>query len=695
MKNHNSKLVLILILLISVKLLGQELSNMRIVGNGEYLSNELISDTKYDSNGDKCSGLIILTDLPVLNFTSYNQIVDIDKLAGKYFLYLSPNERVVEVFSNDHAPLKIILSDYGISLKSGQVWQLKMTGERKSDLIPITIIKNQLDAFVYIDGELKGTEKSQMVSPGEHEIRITKTGYKTITDKINVSSSNVFFEYKLESVQLIAVTFRSIPSQAKLFIDNMEKGLTDFGDYFYPGKYKVRVLKSGYLDYEEEINIDENGDNKFTYKLTKNRCYLQLTVNPSDAEVKINDQLYKEKNIELKPGQYNIEVFKAGFLPKTEMITLILGDTLRKSYDLSKNAALLNLSIVPKDVTILLNKKDYTDQNSIELAPGLYKLELSKDSYYPISEPIELKLGDNINKSYSLVQKVGSLRFKVQPLNASVELKSGEQTIQNWQGMNQITDLPVGIYTVICKVEGFKSQIKNISITENIITTESVILEAGKDFVNVSFTLNESFDLWLDNKSFGQIANGSKSLETGKHFVKLKTDDEIIENEVFIDDSGIQTVRLESESSFPILLQSAVVPGLGQLTSGRTLYGVSYFAAFGAAATWHYLNITDYNDKKEDLNNKLDKFNTTASQSEKYNLGLEINELSEDVNKAYDKTKISIWAPIVVYAINILDAIIYPTPRHIVLSENSDIKIHPNIVIDYKGNIYGGLILEL
>lgn len=689
-----TRIACILILITQYLILSQNISNMRIVGSGEYLPNELISETKVDINGEKCAGLIILTDLPDLNFTSNNGIVDIDKFPGKYFLYLSPNERVVEVFSNDHAPLKIILSDYGISLKSGQVWQLKITGERKSDLISITIIKNPPDAFVYIDGELKGTDKTIRTMPGDHEIRITKTGYKTITDTINVSSSNVYFEYNLESVQLIAVTFRSIPKQAKIFIDNLEKGLTDFGDYFYPGKYNVRIIKSGYLDLEEEVNIVEGGDNSFTYNLIKNSSFLKVTINPPDAEVKINDQLYKEKNIELKPGQYNIEVFKAGFLPRTELITLNLGDTLSRSYNLSKNAAVLNLNIEPNGVTVLLNKKDYSNQKSIELAPGLYKVELSKDGFYPISEPIKLKLGDNVSKSYSLVQKVGSLRFTVQPLNANVELKRGNQTVKNWKGMNQIQNLPVGVYTIISKAEGFKTNTKSIIILENKTNTESVSLEAGKDFVNVSFILDETFDLLLDNKPIGTIAKGTKQLETGKHIMKLKNKDEIIEDEVFIDDSGLRTVRLESESKLPILLQSAVIPGLGQMTNGRVGYGLSFLAAFGGAAYWHYSNMKNYNDLKDEINLKTKRFNSTTNQTEKYQLGLEINKLNDDVKKAYDKTKVSIIAPIVVYAINILEALLHRTDRYIVISDNTNIKIHPNFVIDHSGNIQGGIILD-
>ncbi|MBU1680096.1 MAG: hypothetical protein KKD86_14815 [Bacteroidetes bacterium] len=83
--------------------LSQQLSEMRIIGSGEFLPSELIASEKKDVNGEKCAGLIIISDLSGLSFDSYNGIVDLNIKPGKYFLFLSPSERVVEVFSSEHA----------------------------------------------------------------------------------------------------------------------------------------------------------------------------------------------------------------------------------------------------------------------------------------------------------------------------------------------------------------------------------------------------------------------------------------------------------------------------------------------------------------------------------------------------------------------------------------------------------------
>ncbi|MFZ1977048.1 MAG: hypothetical protein WAV76_03755, partial [Bacteroidota bacterium] len=97
---------------------------MRIEGKAEYQASELIAKEVRDANGDVCAGLIITTDLDGLKFDSYNGIVkmDADK-PGRYFLFLSPDERVVTIYKTGFEPLKIILSDWGISkMQSGKVW---------------------------------------------------------------------------------------------------------------------------------------------------------------------------------------------------------------------------------------------------------------------------------------------------------------------------------------------------------------------------------------------------------------------------------------------------------------------------------------------------------------------------------------------------------------------------------------------
>ncbi len=103
------KKIILLLILSFCGLLGQEgLNEMRIVGKPEILKSEFISSNNTDINGNVCAGLKVVTDLTGLSYRSNNGIVKIDKQPGRDVLYLSPDERVVEVYCTGFKPLRIL-----------------------------------------------------------------------------------------------------------------------------------------------------------------------------------------------------------------------------------------------------------------------------------------------------------------------------------------------------------------------------------------------------------------------------------------------------------------------------------------------------------------------------------------------------------------------------------------------------------
>jgi len=84
-------------------------------------------------------------------------------------------------------------------LKSGDVYHLKLTGEKKAEQIPVVITSNQSGADIFIDDELLGTTQNKMltisVNQGERVIRITKDGFATqsITEEVSVINNSFHF----------------------------------------------------------------------------------------------------------------------------------------------------------------------------------------------------------------------------------------------------------------------------------------------------------------------------------------------------------------------------------------------------------------------------------------------------------------------------------------------------------------------
>jgi formylglycine-generating enzyme required for sulfatase activity len=410
------KKILLFILLFPFQLLIAQ-NEMRVVGNGEFQPSELIDKSIRDANGEVCAGLMIVTDLTGMRYDSYNGIVKVNQNPGKDFLFLSPDERVVEIFCPGFVSLKIILSDYGIALKKGEVWKLKITGDKVSDLIPINIVVKPTDAQVYIDDKLQVNNAIQ-VSAGSHKIKIIKEGYQTIEENINVAVGKTLFNYTLSEVELAKVQISSSPQGAKIFINSLEKGETNKGLFLYPGVYLLKLSKSGYLDKEEKITVGSNKQNNFTYNLEKNAGSLNITVTPNSATVLINKEKFTQKNIELPPGKYKIEISENGYYDQNETIEMELGKTINKSFNLQPKVGKLQFSVSPieADVTLSKNGKVVKSWQGLELLKDLqvgeYEITAKSNGYISQTtkivineekttvEDITLKQSNNGNNNY-------------------------------------------------------------------------------------------------------------------------------------------------------------------------------------------------------------------------------------------------------------------------------------------------------
>lgn len=471
------------LLLFAASLLAQEskINELRIVGEGEFLPSQLIDKSIIDANGNVSAGLLIQSDLSGFEYDANNGIVKINKRPGSDLLFLQEAERVVTIYKKNYKPLSIVLSDYGIDLQSGRVWKLEVTGDKISDqLISISIIRNIEESEVFIDENYIGKDVIHRLDPGRHTIRIEKLGYHPIIDTVNVTPDNILFTYELESIDPIKVQIKSNPANARIFIDNVDRGVTEFSSYLYPQKYSIRIVKNGYVDIIDTIEVKNNPDSLFSYNLVRNTAYLKVTKDPPDAELRIEGNPYNTDLIELIPGDYVIELNKPGYFPIRDSIKLVIADTLYKNYLLTKSAALLSITTIPTDATVLINKEDYSNKKSIELAPGLAKIEILKDGYSRQEETIEVKVGDRIYKEYILEKQLGILQVTVKPSDATVILYKNNQEIQSWTGLNRIKDLPIGDYELVAKSNRYKTSKEIIEINDGEITEVDLQLEESE-----------------------------------------------------------------------------------------------------------------------------------------------------------------------------------------------------------------------
>lgn len=196
---------LLFLLLTFTTSFAQQMNKMSVVSKAEYLPNEIISTDNRDTNGEVIAGIKILSDLEGLSFESYNGIIKVVNKPGEDFLYLSPGERVITIRKYGFQPLMIILNDLGITLESGKVWQIRVTGDMKQDTLPIVIEVTPSDAQIFIDGQNKGTDRTMQLSIGEHRVKVAREGYRDLSETITVGMNNILFKYTLVEIDPILV----------------------------------------------------------------------------------------------------------------------------------------------------------------------------------------------------------------------------------------------------------------------------------------------------------------------------------------------------------------------------------------------------------------------------------------------------------------------------------------------------------
>lgn len=188
-------------------------SKFQIVGAPEKSTSEFVSSSVRDVNGRICAAIKVISDLDGFRYDSYNRVVRVIDQPGQDMVFLQPDERVLEIFHSGYEPLKLIFTDIGIRLSSGQVWEIKITKHEQGTELLVSVLTEPFGAEVFIDGKSRGKGASFRLPTGQHELRLVKDGYQPVIKQINVEQGNTLFQFTLNRTETPAkvVQNKSIP----------------------------------------------------------------------------------------------------------------------------------------------------------------------------------------------------------------------------------------------------------------------------------------------------------------------------------------------------------------------------------------------------------------------------------------------------------------------------------------------------
>jgi hypothetical protein len=380
------RLLLLVTLTLSLAPLSAQLAQLQVLGKPEKLTTEIAAVR--DANGRFCAAVKVISDMDGLSYDAYNGVVRVDDQPGQDLVYLTPDERVLEIYRSGYEPLQIILSELGIRLREKDVWQLKLSGGDAS-AIKVTFLIEPFDARLSLDGKQLVQGTTFQIEPGKYELKISKFGYKTQWANIHINENNAFFKFTLQPASGVTVRIDSEPANARIVnrITNETIGTTPFNQTLPATLHNLEVIKAGYVYEQLDLDMRATADTLLSLQLVKAGS-IRIRSEPSAASVRIDDRVVgitPFQSDQIPVGEHRLEIV----LPdhQSDVKTFTLSDDNPQfvhTARLQKYQARLSVSGLPRRAEVYVDgeKLSETPFTDLPLAYGDYDLRIDRDGYY-------------------------------------------------------------------------------------------------------------------------------------------------------------------------------------------------------------------------------------------------------------------------------------------------------------------------
>ena len=169
----------------------------------------------------------------------------------------------------------------------------------------------------------------------------------------------------------------------------------------------------------------------------------------------------------LPPGDYGLQVMKAGFQPVQTALQLRSGDSLDQRIQLEPLAEGLLVSSNPAGADVFINGDKQSGQTpvTLPLAPGKYNLVLRLPGYDAYSAQVEVRADGQTKLDAELHQKndhVAWAQISSTPVGAEIWV-DGRDTGQRTPAR---VEIPSGIHTIALKMDGYQVARRGVEASE-------------------------------------------------------------------------------------------------------------------------------------------------------------------------------------------------------------------------------------
>lgn len=205
----------------------------------------------------------------------------------------------------------------------------------------IVAISKPQGAKVYLDNVYQGITPLNLdrIASGQYWIKMVIPGYQEWSNYISVSPSRT----TTVSADLVpypsygSISVYSNPQGAKVYLDNAYKGVTPlYLEKITPGQYWVKLVKSGYQDWERNITVSSAQTRTVSADLIPLPYgSVSISCNQSGAKIFLDGTYktnsYSNKSVildDVKEGFHELTVIKDGFRTWVEDVWVYTGETI-------------------------------------------------------------------------------------------------------------------------------------------------------------------------------------------------------------------------------------------------------------------------------------------------------------------------------------------------------------------------------
>ena len=206
--------------------------------------------------------------------------------------------------------------------------------------------------------------------------------------------------------------------------------------------------------------------------------YAILSVQPPTATVEIDGQQMQVEDgsvvTMLKLGQHTWQAKAAGYAADSGTFQVTAGEKTNISIQLRSQKATLKIATVADAAVYVNGQQRGTGNQTLELLPGIYGVELRSQGYRPYSQTVELQASQSATVSCTEFTPVyGVLNVNYRPVGATISL-NGRQVGTT---PDNLTNINVGTYTLAISAPGYTTHTQQVTLTETTPVTLSGSLQ--------------------------------------------------------------------------------------------------------------------------------------------------------------------------------------------------------------------------